>query len=88
MGERTCTTFVNAEGVTVRQSMQTAAGVQKGAMTTLAERGKFRNNYDHELKKMCCPCGKLRGEELMEYQASTPQCCGMRALGEDLDFAR
>ena len=82
------TTFVNAQGVTVHQSMETAAGVQKGLRTILTERGKFTNNFGHELKKMCHPCGKFRGEELKEYQESTPQCCGTRVLSEEPDFAR
>ena len=82
------TTFVNAQGVTVEQSMQTDAGKQKGVRTILTERGKFKNDFGHDLKKMCYPCGKFRGEELKEYQESTLQCCGTRVLSEEPDFAR
>jgi hypothetical protein len=82
------TTFVNAEGVIVQQSMQTDAGKQKGIQSILAERGKFKNDFGHSLRKMCHGCNTLKGAQLKEYHESTRQCCGTRVLSEEPDFAR
>ena len=84
------TSFKNAQGVTVDQPMQTAAGVQKGVKTILQERGKFKNDQGHDLKLLCHTCKTLKGSELTahrEYSWVTKQCCATRVLSEEPDFA-
>jgi hypothetical protein len=82
------TTFVNAEGDIVQQLMQTAEGVQKGMKSILIERSRSKNNFGHDLLKMCYPCSIHRGTDLKDYHERLPQCCGTRVLSEEPDFAQ
>jgi hypothetical protein len=72
------TTFTNANGQVVQQSMVTAGRKQKGIKTILSERGLW-DDLDH--KKLQCPPCKNGSPE-----PGKTNCCAIRCLSEQPDF--
>jgi hypothetical protein len=76
----------NAEGgeVKVAHPMQTGAGVQKGMLTILWERGRHLNDTGRLLCKLCKPCANKTPHA--ERPNQTPRCCAYHVLSEEADF--
>ena len=86
------TSFTNAAGEEVEQSMQLADGRPKGIKTVLRERGKWRPNM--VLECLYCHLNLTIAERIATFSDSyaaghhmfTPNCCARKCLSNEKDF--